>query len=187
MDRRGQVDKAFEALPVFFAVVVVLILFTLLSAGVFGFKKLSERDAEFSSVDMPILFENISMNNTPMSVIEAFLISVDGGYINETFKKQVLALTPDDGCLALLWLDNVPLQDYSGVAPTISDTPFGILSRGINGTVSEITYQLDSGRSFLRNYTAYKDKHALQTAKLSFTDSKKDFTFMTYRGRCLDG
>lgn len=179
MDRRGQVDKAITALPVFFAVAVVLILFTLLSSGVFGFKKFSEHDAAFSSVHMPVLLETVTVNGSEMTVLHAFRNAAEDEEKIEELLQNLSSLTPRNGCLIFAYSTPV-----AGAPETI---PHGIHISMIDGTTKITDYSMDQGISFFRAYEPYLEANALQKVTLRFADEQKAFTFITYKGRCING
>ncbi len=186
INKRGQIDKAIVELPVFFLVIVIAAVFIALFVGAFDSKNVSVRETSYESVYMPVLFEEINLeiegNMQELTVLEAFRKMVG----SSGFKKaedEIVKLTPKNGCLAFLWTNS----GSETVSPDGSfyldpnTVVYGFFSKDLQGNKEKFSAGTKSFDSFYKNYSVSRE---LQKARISFSDS--GFTFMTYRGKCLN-
>lgn len=187
----GELDKSIGALPIFFLVLVISAAFVALNAGVLAFNKAPDHLAAYSSVSMPILFDIITLEfagkKSQMTVLEAFNLTNSNLEEWNKFKSKVQELTPEKGCLALLWVN----LDSSGASidgsfyldPSL--VPHGFFVS--NADRKKITESKDTETTeFYEMYKLYDSRGYLEKKEITFGVDKKRYTFMTYRGVCLN-
>jgi len=181
MEKRGQVDKALGALPIFFLVLVIVALFVALNAGVFAFKKTSERVAVYTSTKMPVLFEEVNLNmdgkSQRMSVLEAFNVTRTNKDGRDKLLEEIKKMTPNGGCLAFLWQDPMDVIIYGNIVPN------GFFSKN-DGSVKYIENSYVDSSSRKNLYELYSEQGYLEEKTLNFAIENSTYRFVTYRGEC---
>jgi hypothetical protein len=191
MEKRGQIDKALGALPIFFLVLFIMAVFVaLVAAGTFTSKKNTDHTSFYSATRMPILFEQIFLDvkgkEEKMSVLEAFNLTRSSPEGWALTKSKIVELTPEDGCLAFLWTNpdanGASLDGSFYLDPNL--IPYGFFSKNNEGKITVTDSSDTKSTSFYEMYKLYSEQKYLEKKTLSFTMDKSRYNFMTYAGVC---
>lgn len=173
MNRRGILDKGIEALPIFVAVFGIMLVYTLIMAGVFGTHKLSDRDAVVVSTNMPVVFDKISVKNSSGQLEDTtFIGGVRQHGLDEEMKNGLREIAPSDGCLFL---------------------HYKVLSGPKHDKQEMVVFQdkVERESKWIDDFTGkglltYIGNSKVETYTFSFLNPEEKYYVEAYSGRCID-
>ncbi|HVY01248.1 MAG TPA: hypothetical protein VHA12_00600 [Candidatus Nanoarchaeia archaeon] len=173
MNRRGVLDKGIEAMPIFIAVFLIMIVYALIMAGVFGTHSLSSKEAAFGTTYLPVVFEKINVENSSGQFENmTFIEGVRKHGLDEEMRSGLKEIAPLNGCLYLYYKITFGPKNDKQEAVVF-----------VNGTEKEYSFFQDfvanpregyMGSSQIRNYT------------FSFLNPEEKYYVESYLGRCID-